>query len=286
MARLIVLSCGTPTPKPGRWGTAFALQLGGRWSLVDCGPAATLKLYQAGLQATAIDTVFFTHLHSDHMADFPCFLMTRFDMSIGGEPPLQVYGPAPTAAFADKLMGPGHGVLWLDVVARTSHPMSIGAYHSRGGTGDRPVPQMHAHDITPGPFAHGPGWAASAQEVQHAQPYLTCLGLRFETDDGVIVFSGDTRPCDEVVKLARGADLLVMEAVQLAGGQWEGSRLAESDTAGCAEVAAAAGVKRLLVNHQPPWVDEPQARTQAIREISQIYDGPILWGEELLDVEI
>ena len=77
-----------------------------------------------------------------------------------------------------------------------------------------------------------------------------------------------------------------MEAVQLAGQQWEGSRLAESDTRGCAEVAAAAGVKRLLVNHQPPWLDEPEARTQAIREITQVYDGPVLWGEELLDVHI
>ena len=126
----------------------------------------------------------------------------------------------------------------------------------------------------------------SAAEVRHAQPYLTCLGFRFETDDGVIVFSGDTRPCDEVIELARGADLLVMEAVALAGRQWEGSLLAESDTAGCATVAAAAGVKRLLVNHQPPWLDEPQARTQAIKEISQIYDGPVLWGEELLEVQI
>ena len=281
-----MLSCGVPTPEPGRWGTAFALQIGDRWSLIDCGPAATLKLYQAGLRATEISTVFFTHLHSDHMADFPCFLMTRFDMSIGHELPLQVYGPPPTAEFTDKLVGPNRGVLWLDVVARTSHPMSIGAYHSRGGTGDRPPPKVHALDIEPGRFASGPGWSAIAAEVEHAQPHLTCLGLRFETDDGVIVFSGDTRPCDAVVDLARGADLFVMEAVQLAGQQWEGSRLAESDTRGCAEVAAAAGVKRLLVNHQPSWLDEPEARTQAIKEITQVYDGPVLWGEELLDVHI
>ena len=69
MARLIVLSCGVPTPHPGRWGTAFALQVGRETLLVDCGPAATLKLYQAGLRATDISRVFFTHLHSDHMAD-------------------------------------------------------------------------------------------------------------------------------------------------------------------------------------------------------------------------
>ena len=97
MARLVVLSCGVPTPMPGRWGTAFALQVGQETLLVDCGPAATLKLYQAGLRATDVSRVFFTHLHSDHMADFPCFLMTRFDMSIGGETPLQVYGPPPPA---------------------------------------------------------------------------------------------------------------------------------------------------------------------------------------------
>ena len=212
------------------------------------------------------------------MADFPCFLMTRFDMSVGDETPLHVYGPPPTAAFARKLMGPDDGVLWLDVVARTNHPMSIGAYHSRGGAGDRPPPHVQAHDIEPGPVASGTGWSVSAAEVRHAQPYLTCLGFRFETDDGVIVFSGDTRPCDEVIELARGADLLVMGSRGSGGpavGRVPHRRVRHH---GCATVAAAAGVKRLLVNHQPPWLDEPQARTQAIKEICQIYDGPVLWG--------
>ena len=46
------------------------------------------------------------------------------------------------------------------------------------------------------------------------------------------------------------------------------------------------GSSALLVNHQPPWLNEPQARSQAIKEISQIYDGPVFWGEELLEVEI
>ena len=48
--------------------------------LVDCGPEATYKLSRLGLLPTAVGVLFFTHHHSDHSADYPCFLMTRWDL--------------------------------------------------------------------------------------------------------------------------------------------------------------------------------------------------------------
>jgi ribonuclease BN (tRNA processing enzyme) len=286
MARLIILGCGTPTPSTVRWGTSFLLQAGGEWLLVDCGPAATYKLYRAGVKVTEVDHLFFTHLHSDHISDYPCFLLTRFDMLTGQENPLEVYGPPPTERMTELLMGGEGSVFWHDVVARTNHPMSLAAYRRRRGTGERRPPVVHAHDIGPGKIASGPGWEVTAVEVEHAQPYLECLAFRFDTDDGAIVFGGDTRPCEALVGLAQGADLLVTECVGLEGTLSEGARLAESDTRGCGQVAADAGVKRLVVNHQPPWLDEPASRTRAIAQIAGVYGGPLIWGEELLEIEI
>ena len=48
--------------------------------------------------------------------------------------------------------------------------------------------------------------------MQHA-PVFPALGLRFDTDDGSVVFSGDTGPTDNLVELAQGADVLVHEVI-------------------------------------------------------------------------
>ena len=50
--------------------------------------------------------------------------------------------------------------------------------------------------------------------VQHA-PVFPAFGFRFDTPDGSVVFSGDTGPCDNVVRLARGADVLVHEVIDV-----------------------------------------------------------------------
>ena len=107
MARLIILGCGTPAPSLTRWGTAFLLGVGDDWLLFDCGPATTYKMFRAGVRVTEVDHVFFTHHHSDHDSDYPCFLLTRFDLHTGKENPLNVYGPPPTERLTDQLMGEG-----------------------------------------------------------------------------------------------------------------------------------------------------------------------------------
>ena len=157
--------------------------------------------------------LFFTHLHSDHISDYLCFLMTRFDQCIGTEPDLHVYGPPPIKRITDGIWSPD-GLFWYDVIARTNHPMSVHAYQMRGGVGDsRPEPVVHATEYAEGKVAAGEGWTCYAREVKHAQPYIECYGFRFETEEGVVAFSGDTAPIESVVELARDADLFVMEAV-------------------------------------------------------------------------
>jgi ribonuclease BN (tRNA processing enzyme) len=89
-AIIVVLGAGTPTPTPSRWGSAFAARVGGEHIMFDCGPAATWKLVKAGIVPTQVDYLFFTHHHFDHDVDYPCFLLTRWDQSIGRENLLRV----------------------------------------------------------------------------------------------------------------------------------------------------------------------------------------------------
>ncbi len=92
MAKIYLLGTGTPTPTPVRFGSSYVMEVGGEYLMFDCGPAATLKLVQAGLWPTQIDYLFFSHHHFDHDIDYPCFLLCRWDQSIGNEDRLQAYG--------------------------------------------------------------------------------------------------------------------------------------------------------------------------------------------------
>src|SRR3972149_10157393 len=100
MAQVFVLGAGTPTPTPHRFGSAFAIQVGGEYLMFDCGPAATHKLVKAGIFPTQVDYLFFTHHHFDHDVDYPCFLLCRWDQSVGKEQTLQVYGPTLTQTWS------------------------------------------------------------------------------------------------------------------------------------------------------------------------------------------
>ncbi len=288
MASLKVVGGGTPTPTKPRWGTCFLLEAVGQKFLIDCGPASTHKLFHNfGVSSTQIEHLFFTHLHSDHIADYPCFLMTRFDQSIGSEPNLKVYGPPPFADIHRRLWGPDEGVFWYDVNARINHPMSINAYHSRGGQGERQPPEVEVTEYRAGLVAQGNGWQVSALEVKHAQPYIECFGFRFETEDGIFGFSGDTAPCDAVVELCRYADLAVIEAVHRESiGRKLPSRISETSTDSAGRMATDAGAKRLLINHQSPTMDAPGETERAIADVAGHYGGELWWGSDGVIVNV
>ena len=286
MPKLSIVGAGTPTPTHARWGTCFILKICGQHLMIDCGPASTYKMYRMGIPCTSVHDLFFTHLHSDHLSDYPCFLMTRFDQSVGTERDLHVYGPAPIKAITEAIWSPERGAFWCDVEARVKHPMSLHAFQSRGGVGERPAPTVHVSEYSEGKVAQGEDWVCYAREVKHAQPYLACYGFRFETDEGVVAFSGDTAPTESVVELARDADLFVMEAVHReAKIRTYPSVISETGTLSAGRMAAEAGAKRLVINHQSVTLDPPEETTQGIAEVKSVFDGDVYWAHDMMEVQ-
>ena len=184
MATVHILGAGTPTPTPTRFGSSYVVELDGQYLMVDCGPAATHKLVKAGLWPTAIDHLFFTHHHFDHDIDYPCFLLCRWDQSIGKENRLQVFGPTLTETVTERILGKEggeDGAFSHDWKARVNHPLSQRVYVNRGGTLPRKPPDVLARDIGPGHVASGPDWQMTAAPAEHVQPYLDSLAYRLDT---------------------------------------------------------------------------------------------------------
>jgi len=254
--------------------------------MIDCGPAATHKLVQAGLWPTDIDYLFFTHHHFDHDIDYPCFLLCRWDQSIGKENRLQVYGPNLTERITEGIIGED-GVFAHDWKARVGHPLSQQIFVNRGGTLPRPPPDVFAKDVGPGKVYSGKDWEVTAANGEHVQPYLDSLAYRLDTPDGSVVFTGDTQPCDTVTNLAKDADVMLCmcwDDQDTMDDDGEGS--GQCGTIGAARMAQAAGVKKLVLVHIGPNLSGHGVMEKGIGDVKKLYDGELLFSEELMSFEV
>ena len=285
---LYILGAGTPHPTPLRFGTSFVLEIEGEYLMFDCGPATTHKLVKAGLWPTKIDHIFFTHHHYDHDVDLPCFLLCRWDQSIGEENTLNIYGPPPTERFVHGIMDEEKGVFAHDWYARVHFPISQNVYVNRGGALPRDPPVVYARDVGPGTFLTSERWKITAAPAVHVQPYLESLAYRVDTISGKsIVVTGDTEPCDSVIDLARNADILVANcANDQAVLETKGLSSGQLGTTTAAQMAETAGAKTLVLTHTSPDLATHGPMEKAIGDVREHFSGNIIFAEELMKLEI
>ena len=287
MTSVHVLGAGTPTPTAHRFGSSFVIQTGNDQIMLDCGPATTYKLVKAGLWPTDINHLFFTHHHFDHDIDYPCFLLCRWDQSIGKENTLNVFGPKLTEKLTEEIYG-NNGAFSHDWKARINHPLSQKVYENRGGTLPRTPPKANARDITPGTVKVSKKWEVVSDVAEHVQPYLDSLAYRLETSKNKsIVFTGDTQPCKSVVDLSKNADYLVcmcwddQEAMN-ENGEFYG----QCGTEGAAQMAQDAGVKNLVLVHMGPNISQEKNKIVAEDKIRKIYNGNIIFSDEIKSIDL
>jgi ribonuclease BN (tRNA processing enzyme) len=252
--------------------------------MIDCGPATTYKMARMGIPAGKVGHLFFTHHHFDHNVDFPCFVLTRWDLSRGTEPPLKVYGPPPTRTFVERLLGK-EGAFFDDWNARIKHPVSQQIHKRRHGVLPRPAPAIEAKDVGPGRIAESDPWVVTAARVHHVEPWLESLAYRFDTDRGSIVFAADCGDCKALRQIAQGVDTLVIACV-LIGRAKEKYAGIVTGTAEVAEIAQASGVRRVILTHAPPGFSKPDMKQRAIADVARTYGGAVLFPDELTTVDL
>lgn len=284
--RVQALGVGTPTPSPASWGSSFLVSIADRNMLFDCGPGATTKMVQRGTLPTEINELFLTHLHFDHVVDVPALLLSRWDQGAGNIPPLEIFGPQPTGRFIEDIVGP-KGLFRDDINARINHPVSQRIHQNRGGSLPRPRPRTSQTELAPGDHVGRAEWRVTTAFAKHVQPYLDCLAYRIDTDEGSVVFTGDTEPCDTVTELASGADVLFSMCWDLQSRMAEeGEDQGQTGTAGAARMARESGVSKLILVHHGPQLDPPEQRSKVLDDVAAIYDGEVLYADEGFEVEL
>ena len=286
MARIHILGAGTPTPTATRFGSSYVVEVAGEQLMIDCGPATTYKLVKAGLWPTKIDYLFFTHHHFDHNVDYPCFLLCRWDQSIGKENRLQVYGPTPTERMTEGILGED-GLFANDWKARVNFPVGQRVYVNRGGVLPRKPPDVFAKDVGPGRVYSGANWEVTAARAEHVQPWLDSLAYRLDSPEGSLVFTGDTEPCQSVLDLARDADIMLCMC-------WDdqetmdqnGEAPRQCGTTGAARMAQEAGVRELVLVHIGAHLAGHGIMEKGIGDVKAIYDGKLIFAEELMSIDV
>lgn len=243
--RLTVLGCSGSVVGPDSPASGYLLQAPDTPPLViDFGPGVLGPLQRYADPGSV--HVVLSHLHADHCLDLPgLFVWRRYHPS------------AATAPFPKGLLyGPSD--TWSRMGAASS---------PYGGEIDDITDIFEVrHWVTGEPVTFG-ALTVTAQLVCHP---TESYGMRFTDPSGAtLVYSGDTGFCDSIIDLARGADVFLCEASWTHAPDRPPNLHLSGTDAG--RIAAAAGVRELLLTHIPPWT----SREDVLAEAKAEFDGPV-----------
>ena len=272
--------------------------------------------------------LFFTHLHSDHVVDYNNLLLQGWTAGVGRRLPLEVLGPGPRGELPPVFQVPGRpraepAVVFPDAPTPGTVQMTDGIFRAfatdlNDRVRDYLWPDLrtlvHARDIalpniagfrspnqTPAPDMEPfTVWSdahvrVTATLVEHA-PVFPSFAFRFDSEQGSVVFSGDTGPCQNLVRLARDADVLVHEVIDAA---WVDELFpppldettqalrhhllsAHTSIEDAGRIAEQAGAKTLVLSHVIPH----NVGDDRLRLAARHYSGRLVPGHDLAVVGI
>jgi len=299
MIRITFLGTAAARPTVRRNVSAIAIQREGDSFLLDCGEGTQRQMMRYGT-GFAVRDLFVTHLHADHFLGITGLLRT---MALQDRTePLRIFGPPSSRGILEQVVSLG--------ADRVPFPLTIEELHA----GSRV--EYDEYDVVAFPADHRKsalGYAFVERErlgrfdvdraralgvpeghlfgKLHAGEAVEVDGRRVEPEDvvgpprpgRVVVYTGDTRPSEETLEIAKGACLLIHEATF---GNEEADRAAQtfhSTAQGAAELAAKAGVRRLYLTHiSARYADDPSVLEA---EAGEAFPGAVI-ARDGLTVEI
>jgi ribonuclease Z len=249
--KVIILGSSNAVPARDHENTHLVIIGRERTVLVDCVSNPIVRLEQAGVDFNDLTDIIITHFHPDHVSGIPLLLMDMWLM--GRTKPINIYGLHYTMDRLEDLMGFYGWSEWPNF-------FSVGFYR---------LPETEMAFVL-----ECDEFKISSSPVHHMIP---TIGIRLDckSTEKVLAYSCDTEPCEQTVRLAEGADILIHEA----GGAAYGHSSAEQ----AGEIATQAEVGRLYLIHYPTG---RFAGGDIASEASRTYRGDIIVATDFMTIEI
>ena len=278
--QLVLLGTGAaPFPGLRRHMQSSVMLHNGSAYVVDCGLGVTDLYARTGVPFSAVRSIFITHQHPDHNIEYGPFLVLGWIQGL--KQSVNAFGPPPLRQMTEDYLKSAKTTIdfWAEDFKL------------------KPFGMIDVKDLPEaGPVMQDENVKVTSVLVQHP-PVHPAYGYRFDFHDRSIAFSGDTVPLEAVAQMARGADVLVHEAMYLpaiermARGQAAQGNLGSYQTImhhmnadhspieDVGRIAQEAGVKMLVLSHLSPSI-APEAKW--IEGASKHYRGPIVVGHDLM----
>lgn len=248
-----ILGSGTCVPSLSRSSCSVLIESGHHRLLLDTGPGTMHRLLEAGVTIFDITAIFYSHLHPDHTAELVPFLFaTKYPGTHSRQTPLTIVAGKGFSHFFNGLKSVyGEWIALEDDMFRIVELDITKSDH------------YTIEDIT-----------ITSAPVEHREESLAYKITG--PDNTAIVYSGDTDFSENLIRLSRGADILICESAMPDGKKIPG-HLTPS-LAG--EIASRAGIKKLVLTHFYPECD----KSDIANECSKTYSGKIILAEDLMEI--
>jgi ribonuclease BN (tRNA processing enzyme) len=295
-ARLVLLGTqGGPNYNATRGEAANAIVVDGQPYLVDCGYGTLAALKKAGVNHRQIARIFLTHLHDDHTADLAALLNRQW--TDGRVDPVTVAGPFGTRRMVEAAIafGEANAAIRLVDEARTVKPADM----FRG--------QDLEARATPGEVYRDERVTVRSVENTHypveskqKMPYRS-VAYRIDARGRSFVISGDTAYSTGLVALAKGAEILVCEAIDVVAmrkafdgmvargmyadnpeGVWKHIVATHTPLEDAGRMAAEAGVRTLVLTHLVPGALDPLPDDTYLAPARKTFRGDVVLGRDQL----
>jgi ribonuclease Z len=270
--KVTLLGTGTPLPIMERFGASILVEAGSETLLFDAGRGCLQRLRQVNVFYNKINALFLTHLHSDHIVGIPDLWLSGW-LTSQRATPLEVFGPAGTDALITNL----RKAFAYDIKIRIEDDKA-------NGQGSMLLPK----EIKQGVIYEKNGVKVIAFDVDH-YPIFPAFGYRIEYKGHSVVLSGDTRYSENLIRYAKGAELLIHEVAiapdTLSKSDPKYHILAHHTTPEQAakvfnQVRPKLAAYSHIVNIYAQKEDDILKRTKAI------YAGPLILGKDLMSFSI
>lgn len=248
---ITILGSGTGVPSLKRNAAGILIKAGQEHLLFDTGPGIMRQLLELGITYHDIRYVFYTHFHTDHTLDLAVLLFAaNYNLSLRTGK-LSIIGPQGLKNLYYGLLNVYGNVIRpqaypLDLQEIAEQNLSIGSVNIR------------------------------AMHMQHTPE---SLAYRIESPNAVVVYSGDTEMCENIITLGKDADILILDCSFPNELKAKGHLVPQE----AAEIAKACCCKKLILSHLYPVSQADEVVKQA-RKIFK--EGEVLAAFDLMQLTV